>query len=239
MVKADFHIHTADDPRDPIPHTTTELIDHAARLGFGAVAITLHDRQLELGGLAQYAGERGVVLIPGIERTVRGKHVLLLNFPAAASERVQSLGDVAVLKREYPSGLVIAPHAFFPASTCLRDLMDLHADLFDAVEVNYFFTRSVDFNRFAVRWAARHRKPLVGNSDLHRLYQMRHTCTLVDSNADREAVCAAIRQGRVKVHSEPISVVKAASYLAELTSARMARAVRSMWPADEPAAARG
>ena len=43
MLKVDLHIHTSDDPVDRIPHTTTDLIDRAAQLGYDAVAITLHD----------------------------------------------------------------------------------------------------------------------------------------------------------------------------------------------------
>jgi predicted metal-dependent phosphoesterase TrpH len=118
VLKVELHTHTADDPLDRIPYTATQLIDRAARLGYDALAITLHDRQLDLGPLRDYAAERHLVLIPGIERTIRGKHVLLLNFSAAA-EQVQSFDDVRRLKAREP-GLVIAPHPFFPHPSCLR-----------------------------------------------------------------------------------------------------------------------
>jgi len=70
MLKVELHTHTADDPVDAIPHTTHQLIDHAAALGYDALAITLHDHQLDLRNLTPYAAERGLVLIPGIERTI-------------------------------------------------------------------------------------------------------------------------------------------------------------------------
>ena len=76
----------ADDPQDRIPYTTRELIDRAVRLGFDALAVTLHDKQLALDSLMPYASERGIVLIRGIERTIEGKHVLLLNFRRGADE---------------------------------------------------------------------------------------------------------------------------------------------------------
>ena len=66
MLKVELHAHTADDPVDAVPHTTFELIDHAAALGYDALAITLHEQQLDLRRLAPYAAERGVVLIPGV-----------------------------------------------------------------------------------------------------------------------------------------------------------------------------
>jgi len=48
VLKVEFHAHTSDDPADRIPHSTAELIDRAAALGYDAVAVTLHDRQLDL-----------------------------------------------------------------------------------------------------------------------------------------------------------------------------------------------
>ena len=80
MLKVELHTHTADDPIDHVPHSATELIDRAAALQYDALAITLHDRQLDLRPLIPYAAERGVVLIPGVERSIQGRHVLLLNF---------------------------------------------------------------------------------------------------------------------------------------------------------------
>ncbi len=236
MIKTDLHSHTADDPADLIPHSTIELIERAADLGFGALAVTLHDRQLDLHGLQEFARERGVVLIPGIERTIHGKHVLLLNFPAT-TEQVQSFEDVAALKREHPEGLVIAPHAFYPGSTCLGRLMDRHADLFDAVEINYFYTRDLDFNRPAVRWASRHHKPLVGNSDLHRLHQLGRTYSLVDAAADAGAICAAIRAGCVQVQSQPITLRRAITHYGDLSMAGVVKTLRQLWPQAEPATA--
>jgi hypothetical protein len=106
---------------------------------------------------ASLAAERGVTLIPGIERTIRAS-TYLLNFSGAA-EDVRASGDLAVLKRR-EAGLVIAPHPFFPGFTCLRGLLDRHADLFDAVEYNAMFTPTRDFSHAIrkERWARRDRQ---------------------------------------------------------------------------------
>ena len=202
MLKVDLHLHTAEDPRDNIPHDALGLIDRAAELEFGALAITLHDRQLWDGRIVDYARERRIVLLRGIERTIRGKHVLLINFPAAAEE-VRTFDDVAALKRR-ANGLVIAPHPFFPARSCLGGLLDRYPDLFDAVEWSYFWLRGLNFNARAARWAARHGKPLVGNSDLHHLRQLGRTCSRVACEPDADAICEAIREGRVSVTTSPV-----------------------------------
>jgi predicted metal-dependent phosphoesterase TrpH len=208
MLKVELHTHTADDPVDRIPHTTLELIERAASLGYDALAITLHERQLDLDRFAPHAAGLGLVLIPGVERTIEGRHVLLLNF-SRATEEVRTFDDLARLKsREH--GLVVAPHPFFPASMCLRGDLERHATLFDAVERNAMYTRVVDFNRRAEEWAVRHGKPIVGNGDVHRLSQLGSTYSLVDAAPDAGAICDAIAAGRVVVESRPLSSMEAA-----------------------------
>jgi predicted metal-dependent phosphoesterase TrpH len=211
MLKVELHTHTADDPIDTIPHSTLDLIDRAAELGYDALAVTLHEHQLDIRRFEAHAAERGVVLIPGVERTIEGRHVLLLNFRLGA-DKVLTFADLARLKSRQ-RGVVIAPHPFFPHSTCLGRDLERHADLFDAVERNAMYTRAVDFNRRAERWAAANGKPVVGNGDVHRLRQLGTTYSLVDAAPDADAICEAVIAGRVEVESRPLSCVDAALIL--------------------------
>ncbi len=209
VLKVDLHLHTSEDPIDRISHSALDLVARAAELGFDALAITLHDSQFSDPRVSGYARERGITLIPGIERTIQGRHVLLLNFPAAAAESVRTLDDVARLKAR-AGGLVIAPHPFFPDRSCLGSQLDAHADLFDAVEWSYFWMRGINFNARAARWAREHGKTLVGNSDLHNLRQLGRTYSLIDAPRDVPAICDAIRAGRVTLRTEPVPVLELA-----------------------------
>ena len=217
MLKVELHAHTAQDPCDYVPHTTRELIDRASGLGYGALAITLHDRHYDPAPDQAYAQARGLLLIQGIERTIAGRHVLLINFPRE-SEAVGSFDDLRALKRRFPQGLVIAPHAFYPIGSAMGTDTDRHAELIDAVEVNSVFTSWLDFNARAVRWARARGKPMVGNTDLHLLEQMGTTYTLVDvpDGADADTICEAIRAGRVELRSSALSIVRAASFLSRM-----------------------
>ena len=67
------------------------------------------------------------------------------------------------------------------------------------------FTRTIDFNRRAESWAARHGKPVVGNCDVHRLWQLGTTYSLVDAPPDADSICNAIAAGRVQVESRPLA----------------------------------
>jgi predicted metal-dependent phosphoesterase TrpH len=227
MLKVELHTHTADDPADLIPHSTSELIDRAAALGYDALAITLHDRQLDLAPWHGQALARNVVLIPGVERTIEGRHVLLIDFPAAA-ERVDSFDALRALKQRF-GGLVVAPHPFYPGSTCLGRDMDRHADLFDAVEWTWFYTAATSqFNDRAAEWARAHGRPVVANADVHRLHQLGTTYSLVDAGRDVGSICEAIRAGRVSTVTQPIGVVEAASYLGSLVTASVAKSWRTI-----------
>jgi hypothetical protein len=213
-LKVELHAHTADDPVDRIPHSTHELIDRAAALGYDALAVTLHERQLDVAPLVPYAAERGIVLIPGIERTVAGRHVLLLNFPRG-TEDVCSFEDLKRLKQRAP-GLVVAPHPFFPSTRSLLGALSAHEELFDAVEYNAMFTTSLNFNQFAERWARRRGRPMVGNGDVHRLHQLGTTYSLVEAERDPASICEAIAAGRVAVVSRPLTWPAAARTMASL-----------------------
>lgn len=217
MIKVELHTHTADDPADYIPHSTHELIDRSAQLGYNALAITLHDLQLDLAPYLAYAHQRGVTLIPGIERTIEGKHVLLLNF-SRATETVETFADLARL-RASEHGLVVAPHPYFPSPTCLGGDLAAHADLFDAVEYNAMFTAALNFNDRAARWAMTHGKPLVGNGDVHRLRQLGTTYSLVDAPPDADAICDAIRSNRVYVEATPLPLLTAVGVMADMFAA--------------------
>jgi predicted metal-dependent phosphoesterase TrpH len=214
ILKAELHSHTSDDPHDAINYDAFALIDRAAELAYHVLAITLHDKQLDEKRVDDYAQDRGIVIISGIERTICGKHVLLLNFPAEV-EQVTTFEELGRLKAR-SNGVVVAAHPFFPAPSCLGRYLDRYAELFDAVEVNAFYTRAIDFNRRAVTWARAHRKPMIGNGDVHRLFQLGTTYSLIDAEPDVEAICEAIRSGNVEVRTSPISSARAFRLFASL-----------------------
>ena len=225
MLKVELHSHTSDDPEDPIRHTARQLIDRAAALGYGALAITLHNRYTGDPALAEYARSAGLTLLAGIERTIAGRDVLLVNVPAEAAQAA-GFDDLRALKRRFPTGLVVAPHAWFPMGHSLGPmLMDRHADLWDAVEVNAFHVRGLDFNRPARRWARARGVPLVGNCDVHQLDQLGTTYSLVDapSGAAPDEICQAIREGRVEVRTQTLSYGRAAGIVGRAVLSNLTR----------------
>jgi predicted metal-dependent phosphoesterase TrpH len=201
-LKADLHVHTSEGPDQFVPWSPEELIDRAAQAGYQVLSFTDHDQVTYRPSLARYALERGIVLLPGVEATVEGRHVLLYNFWCPP----QALRTFAGIRRhKSPDTLVVAPHPFFPGPTSLGRRLLEHLDLFDALEVSHFYTRWLDWNRPALRLARARNLPLLGCSDAHVPRQFETTYSLLEADPTPEGVMSAIRQGRVQVVSQPLS----------------------------------
>ncbi len=213
-IKTDFHLHTSGDRHDAIGYSEKELIMHAAKEGFKALAITNHDTFTFSHSLRRFAADLGVLLIPGIERKVEGKHVLLLN-ANRVSEKIRTFEEVRAAKDD--GAFVIAPHPFFKAATCLEGKLLEHLELFDALEFSFFYSRFFNLNRRAVKLAKEKGLPLVGNSDCHVLkyFALCHS-TIQTEDLTMKAVFAAIKANRVKVCTQPIFLPRLAAILADM-----------------------
>jgi predicted metal-dependent phosphoesterase TrpH len=204
-LKTELHSHCNADPHDSnlCPYSAEELIDAAAAHGYGALAITCHDLDVWSEHLDERARRRGIVLIPGMEVSLEtGEHVLVHGFRAEASE-LDTLEKIRARKRE--DTLVVAPHAFYPGRSCLGRRLERNLDLFDAIETCGYFATGLDFNRRALRLAREHGKPIVGNGDVHYLWQLGKTFSWVEAEPTAEAVMRAIRRGAVRAERRPLS----------------------------------
>ena len=205
MLKAQLHAHCKGDPWDKIKYTAKQLIDHAADKGFDVLAITCHNKVVYNQGLSQYAKDRNILLIPGVEKTVQGKHVLIYNTQQEDVDKINSFQDLRKLKRE-KDPLVIAPHPFFVTKDCLKGKIIDYLDLFDAWEFSYYYTKLINPNKKMVRLAKKYGKPMMGSSDVHDLTYIDKTYTQIDADKNIESVIKAIRQGRTRVVTKPLSL---------------------------------
>ncbi len=202
-LKADLHLHTNECPRDSsIQYNARQLIDTAAGHGYDVLAITNHDMVTWDTDLRDYAADRDILLIPGIELTVNHKHVLVYNADVRSGP-LDSFEQLRGLKT--PDSLMIAPHPFYPGSHSLRSRLFRWRSLFDAVELCHFYTNWIGFNRRAVQAACMLDLPLVGTSDTHCLQQLGTTHTVIYAEKTISGVIEAVKQGNIDVMSRPLS----------------------------------
>src|SRR6184192_4565994 len=81
-IKVDLHIHTLDDPKDAVDYSAHQLLERARSLGFGVLAITLHDAVFERKEVYADAAAMGILLIPAVEVRLQGADVIVLNVTA-------------------------------------------------------------------------------------------------------------------------------------------------------------
>src|SRR3982751_1863258 len=93
-IKVDLHIHTLDDPKDVIDYSAHQLLERAKQLGFGALAITLHDAVFDRAEVFADAGAMGILLIPAAEVRLQGGDIILLNVTAAEVAGVKNFCDL-------------------------------------------------------------------------------------------------------------------------------------------------
>jgi hypothetical protein len=199
-LKADFHTHSGDDPRDDIEYSSETLIDSVAQCGVDVLAITCHEANVYTERLARYAAARNVLLIPGMEMLIEGVHVVCLN-PDSEQEQARTFDDLRALGRR--DAVFIAPHAFFPIDSALKEKLIEHIDLFDAVEYCTMYCTGINFNRRAEQVAQRFDLPMVGTSDTHVMPYADSTISWIEAERSVDGVLDALRSGRVEVETRP------------------------------------
>ena len=209
-IKLDLHIHTLDDPKDVIDYSAHELLERAAGLGFGVLAITLHDAVFDRPEVFADAAAMGILLISAAEMRLEGADVIVLNVTAAEVAGLKTFADLRQLRaRRGASIFTIAPHPFYVLGGSIgRRLLD-EIDCFDAIEQCHFHKGWFDPNRRAATVAARFGKLLIATSDAHQLHAFGRHYTSIPRPAELtvESFFAALRQGPIRLTSPPASIV--------------------------------
>ena len=195
QVKADLHVHTVYS-RDSLI-TSEELVFYAKKRGLAAVAVTDHDR---IDGALKIARETDFLIIPGIEVSSRNGHIVGLNVQEPIPRDLSA--DETVNRIHAAGGLAVACHPFM----LFKGSLGKHASgRFDAVEtVNasaVLFNRSV---RRAEEVAAPFRLPRVAGTDAHYAPAIGCAYTLVDAEANVDAVVRAIAKGKCQPFGQPV-----------------------------------
>lgn len=207
-LKIDLHIHSREDVAEQVfGHDdllpATEIIDLAIAANYDAISFTHHGLLYNDHYVSDYAKERGLLLISGLEAIIERKHVLLINF----TKHKHILNFTELAKNISEDVAVIAPHPFYGGSSSLHGTLIEHIDLFDAIEYCHYYYRFLNPNRKAIKVAQQHHLPLVGNSDMHNRFQFGSAFSLVDTKEKSiPAIIDAIKNGRVTAVSNVMTL---------------------------------
>src|SRR4029077_15282510 len=214
-IKMDLHIHTLDDPKDAVDFSAHQLLERARSLGFGVLAITLHDALFDRKEVYADAAAMGILLIPAAEMRLEGADVIVLNVTSEEVAQLRNFDDLRRLRAQRGSSIfTIAPHPFYVLGGSIGARLFKEIDFFDALEICHFHIGPVNPNWRAKRVASRFGKPLIATSDAHRLHAFgRHYTSIpMPSALTLENVFAALRSG-------PLRLTSPASSFRDLVSA--------------------
>ena len=166
IVLADLHMHTehSHDCAVPVP----ALLDHAERIGLGAIAVTDHNVFSGAKEAVELARDRPLTVIPGEEVKTDAGEVIGL-FLSEEIPRGLPMGDTIAAIREQ-GGIVYLPHPFdrlhtIPDATTLhRHLAEI--DVFEVYNARLLFEA---FNDEALRFARKYNLTMGAGSDAHVL----------------------------------------------------------------------
>jgi predicted metal-dependent phosphoesterase TrpH len=209
LVKADLHIHTSEEIFDKyVKYSIKDVIDLAGKMKYGVLALTLHNKVYPVSTIKKYAAKKGILLIQGVEATIKGRHVLIYNITPREFKKIKTFEDLRALRKKNKKIFVIAPHPFninIILKISLRKKYFQNKDLFDALEVHPNYARFCNPNKITKKVAAADGKPLVANTDMHFLshFGKNYSIVDVDGKLKEENFFDAIRKNRIRIVSRP------------------------------------
>jgi predicted metal-dependent phosphoesterase TrpH len=203
-LKANLHFHSKEDPLDKINYSIFEGINAAHKHKFNVLASTCHTKNVCTDEHINYAKTKNILLIPGIEANVYEKkskkrsHVVILNCNKEANN-IKTFDDLRLYKKNNPDIFIIAPHPYFYGNYSLGNLLEKHIDIFDAIEISWFYTKFFNRNKKAIEIAKKYNKPLISTSDTHFLDFLNDNFIKVETDElSAEKLFSSIRNGNHK-----------------------------------------
>ena len=186
VLKIDLHVHTCYSP-DGIT-TPREVIAYSKRQGLDGVAITDHDT---VDGALKLLGKTDLIIVPGIEISSLGGHVLALNVTKPVPPNL-TLSETIQRIRE-AGGIAVAAHPV----TLFKGLRPTDTILnFDAIEVinstSFPFSLSTHLSR---KLAVRLNLPQIAGSDAHYGPEIGFAYTIIDADPEVDEIVHAIKKG--------------------------------------------
>src|SRR5947209_4344293 len=200
-IKIDLHIHTHDDPKDVVDYSAHQLLERARNLGFGVLAITLHDAVFDRPEVFADAAAMGILLIPSAEMRLEGADVIVLNVNNEEIAQLKTFNDLRRFRAHRGDSIfTIAPHPFYVLGGSIGSRLFREIDCFDAIEICHFHKGLFNPNRRAEKVALQFGKPLIATSDAHQLHAFgnHYTSIKVAGALTIENGFAALRSDAIK-----------------------------------------
>ncbi|MDX6765899.1 MAG: PHP-associated domain-containing protein [Candidatus Methylacidiphilales bacterium] len=213
--RVELHNHCDCDPQDALDYSARDLVDACVARGVQVLAITPHREVFHDPDAVNYARSRGVLLLPGVEKMIEGREIVLINVAPGDIPHLMAREDLEALRLAKGGDLlVLAPHPFYPRDSCVGPVLDRFARLIDVIEWCHLYLGFYNPNRRAAEWAEKNHKPLIATSDTHALALFgRNTAVVEAETLEARAVFQAIRAGKITNTHRPYGLLELATFV--------------------------
>jgi predicted metal-dependent phosphoesterase TrpH len=208
QIKAALHLHIDLDNVEHIGYSGFQAIDKAYQEGFKVLAFTCHDTYIDVSPFQEYANKYGILVIPGIEKTINHQHVIILNCQKDALE-IENFEQLSNYKSSNPDCFILAPHPYYKTRECLGKNLLKWIYLFDGIEFSYCYHKLINPNIKAIKVAAENNKTLIGTSDIHFLDYFTNTYTVVNLNKELtvQNFIQSLKKNQVEIITKSFSLL--------------------------------
>ena len=223
FVLADLHRHTEHSHDCAVP--VAELLEHAERIGLGAIAVTDHNVFSGAQEAVELARGRALTVIPGEEVKTDAGEVIGL-FLSEEIPRGMSWAETIAAIREQ-GGVVYLPHPFdrlhtIPdAGTLHRHLAEI--DVFEVYNARLLFEA---FNDEALRFARKYNLTMGAGSDAHVLQGVGTGLVRMRAFATAEEFLISLRSAEVVRRPKSLLYLQGLKWVAQARERRTKASVR-------------
>jgi predicted metal-dependent phosphoesterase TrpH len=193
-LKIDLHVHTCYS-HDAVT-TLKEVVTYSKKRGLDGVAITDHDTLL---GALKLLQKNEILVIPGIEITALGGHVIALNITKLIPPKLDL--SETVWRIHEAGGIAVAAH---PVSI-YKSTFSQQITSYDAIEVINSAAVPFSLSTYLSRkLATRLNLPQTAGSDSHYAPEIGAAYTIIEADPDIDEIIQAIKRGSTLPLGKPI-----------------------------------
>lgn len=201
-MKCDLHVHThySYDSNASVK----AMVDSAIKNGIDCIAITDHDEIKGVFEAQQYAKDKSILIMPGIEVKSREGDILALNVQELIPKNLSAEETIEKIKEQ--GGLAIIAHPFGDWHGFKKDLKDF-IDKADGIEIlnASIFTG----NKKALEFVKKHNIAFIAGSDAHEpKFVGRAYLEIPGQNLSVEQILEAIKNKKCKACGEELSLIE-------------------------------
>jgi len=195
----DLHVHTDHSSDSTI--CLDEAIRRCKAAGLDGFAVTDHDT---LDGLPDiHARQKSYLIIPGIEISAKGAHILGLNVSEPVQAGLSIKDTVDRLRDQGAIAIVAHPHSIFKTWVNSREIEQARLDAVEVANANQFPYALMLQKNTAL--AERLGLPHTGGSDAHIPEMVGRAYTIIDVEANSvEDVISSLREGYTEARGSGI-----------------------------------